>query len=107
MPDEITVQELKAKLDKKEKITLVDVREDAEWEYSHLDGAVHHPMSLLEEENLGPLKAEQNLVLYCRSGGRSLMATHFLKGKGFKSVVSLKRGLKGWAETIDPNLDVF
>lgn len=107
MSNEISVEELKTKLDKKENLTIVDVREDAEWDYSHIDGAIHHPMSLLQEEKFGPLTKDQHLVLYCKAGGRSLRSTLFLKSKGFNHVVSLKGGLTEWANKIDPNMDVF
>jgi rhodanese-related sulfurtransferase len=75
---------------------LVDVRAEHEWEAGRIAGAVHLPLAELAERT-GELDRERPVVLYCRGGTRSTMATDALAEAGFEAA-KLTEGIVGWAE---------
>lgn len=96
---ELTVDDVKAKLDKKETFALVDVREESEWAQDHLPGAVHLGKGILErdiEARIPALDAE--IVLYCGGGFRSALAADNLQKMGYTNVWSMDGGIRGWRE---------
>ena len=102
-PDDITVQELKAKLDAGEHPVLLDVREPVEYQICQLEGATRIPQGQLAEQ-LNRLNTADEIVIYCRSGVRSLQALDFLRRMGFQRVKHLKGGILAWAEEVDPGM---
>ncbi len=74
---------------------LVDVRVDHEWEVGRIAGATHLPLAELAERT-GELDPERPVVLYCRGGTRSSMATDALAAAGFDAV-KLSEGIVGWS----------
>ena len=96
---ELTVDEVKAKLDRREKFILVDVREESEWARDHLPGALHLGKGIIErdiEERIPDLKAP--IVLYCGGGFRSALAADNLQKMGYTNVLSMYGGIRGWRE---------
>src|SRR5438874_9833605 len=96
---ELTVADVKAKLDRGEKFVLVDVREESEWNNGHLPGAVHLGKGIIErdvEQRVPDTKAE--LVLYCGGGFRSALAADNLQKMGYTNVCSMDGGVRGWRE---------
>jgi len=102
---EITPDELKAKLDAKEDLILVDVRESAEFEHGHIGGAHLVPRGIIEAaadtsypKHYPPLSGarHQQIVLYCATSGRSAMAAAVLQMMGFKKVLNLAGGHARW-----------
>ena len=82
---------------------LVDVRVGHEWEAGHIAGATHLPLEELPDR-VGELDRERPVVLYCRGGTRSSMATEALTDAGFDAV-KLSEGIVGWDEAgleLDP-----
>ena len=82
---------------------LVDVRAPHEWEAGRISGAVHLPLDELAER-AGELDAGRPVVLYCRGGNRSSMATEALAESGYDAA-KLTEGIVGWAEAglpLDP-----
>lgn len=75
---------------------LVDVRADHEWEVGRIAGAKHVPLAELAERT-GEIDRDRPVVLYCRGGNRSTMATDALTAAGFDAV-KLSEGIVGWAE---------
>ncbi len=75
---------------------LVDVRADHEWEAGHIAGAVHIPLDELAER-VGEIDRERPVILTCRGGNRSTMATAALAEAGFDAA-KLSEGVVGWAE---------
>jgi rhodanese-related sulfurtransferase len=75
---------------------LVDVRADHEWEAGHIAGATHIPLAELAERT-GELDGDRPVVLYCRGGTRSTMATDALAAAGFEAA-KLSEGIVGWDE---------
>ena len=105
---ELTVEELKARLDRGERPLLVDVREPFEWNIVNLSeyGARLIPLKQLPERE-NELDREREVVLVCRSGARSLNAAEYLLAQGFRNVVNLAGGMRAWAERIDPSMPVY
>ena len=83
-----------------EKHLLVDIREDTEWAAGHAAGAVHMGKGVIERdiETKVPDKSTK-LVLYCGGGSRSALAAWMLKKMGFKNVISLAGGYRGWRQS--------
>ena len=102
--NQISVEELKRKLDAKESFRLIDVREESEYEIAHIEGAVLLPLSELSRKGIQELKPDEELVLHCHHGGRSQRACEFLKTEGFKSVSNLAGGIDAWSQKIDPKV---
>jgi rhodanese-related sulfurtransferase len=96
---ETTADEVKARLDRGEKFTLVDVREESEFAKDHLPGALHLGKGIIErdiEARVPDLNAE--LVLYCGGGFRSALAADNLQKMGYKNVISMDGGIRDWRE---------
>ncbi len=94
---ETTIPELKRRLDAKEAFHLVDVREDHEWAAGHIPGAMHLSRGIIErdiEEKLPNREAE--ILLYCGGGYRSALVADNLQKMGYKHVVSVDGGWRGW-----------
>jgi hydroxyacylglutathione hydrolase len=79
----------------RENIQVIDVRAPDEWSRGHLPGAIHIPLAALPER-VGELDASKPIVLHCKGGGRSSIATSFLQSKGLSSVSNLAGGYEGW-----------
>jgi adenylyltransferase/sulfurtransferase len=102
---EITPRELKARLDAGDKVTIIDVREPFEWEIANLEahGARLIPLGEIEER-IGELDPGAELVIQCRSGGRSAHAAAFLRENGFERVHNLNGGILAWSDEVDPSV---
>lgn len=96
---EVTVEEVKPRLDAGEKPLIVDVREESEWAAGHLPGAVHLGKGILERdiEKLVPDTGTE-LILYCGGGYRSALAAESLVRMGYSNVCSMDGGVRGWRE---------
>ncbi|HET7417515.1 MAG TPA: rhodanese-like domain-containing protein [Solirubrobacterales bacterium] len=75
---------------------LIDVRADHEWEAGRIAGAEHLPLPELPQR-IGELDQDRPVVVYCRGGNRSSMATAALADAGFDAV-KLSDGIVGWSE---------
>ena len=96
---ETTVDDVKAKLDRKEKFLLIDVREESEYAKDHLPGAVHLGKGIIErdiEERVPDHNAM--MILYCGGGFRSALAADNLQKMGYTHVISMDGGIRGWRE---------
>ncbi len=102
---EVTVQELKSKIDQNEDFQLIDVRETFEYELSNLDG-LNIPLSgiLLEADKVSK---DKPVIIQCRSGKRSAQAVMLLEQQGFDNLANLKGGILAWQAEIDPEIDVY
>jgi adenylyltransferase/sulfurtransferase len=105
VPD-ISVQELKQRLDAGEALQLVDVREPWECAIVSLPAARQIPLQQLPQR-LQELSKEGAVVAMCKSGGRSRRAAQFLQSAGFSQVVNLAGGIDAWIEEIDPTLPSY
>jgi rhodanese-related sulfurtransferase len=96
---EVTIDEVKAKLDRREKFLLIDVREESEYAADHLPGAVHLGKGIIERD-VEARVPDQNtpMVLYCGGGFRSALAADNLQKMGYTLVLSMDGGIRGWRE---------
>ena len=102
---EITVKELHA-LDAEDKRPLVvDVRQPEEYEIGNINGALI-PLGELPDrlDELESHRNDEQIVVHCRSGGRSGRAVEFLQSQGFTNVVNLKGGILAWSAEVDPSV---
>jgi rhodanese-related sulfurtransferase len=94
---EVTVDQVKAKLDRGEKFYLVDVREESEWAKDHLPKAIFLGKGIIErdiEQKIPETGAE--IVLYCGGGFRSALAADNLQKMGYSNVSSMDGGIRDW-----------
>ncbi|HXS69750.1 MAG TPA: rhodanese-like domain-containing protein [Candidatus Polarisedimenticolia bacterium] len=100
---EADFRDIKKRLDAGEKMILVDTREDNEWSKGHIPGAVHLGKGVIERdvETTIPDK-NATLVLYCGGGFRSALAADNLQKMGYKNVISMDGGWRGWTESNFP-----
>lgn len=96
---ETTVAEVKSRLDRGDRLALVDVREDGEYAGDHLPGAVHLGKGVLERDIEAQFPdTSTELILYCGGGFRSVLAAEALLRMGYENVVSMDGGMRGWRE---------
>lgn len=96
----ITVQELKQRLDKGDKIVLIDVREPWEFATAKIEGAILIPLATIPR-SLDKIDRNAEIVCHCHHGMRSADATAFLQQQGFKSVKNLVGGIDAWSLHVD------
>lgn len=96
---ECTVDDIKARLDRGEKLTIVDVREESEFAAGHLPRAIHLSKGIIERdvESRFPDPTTE-LVLYCGGGFRSALAADNLQKMGYTKVISMDGGFRVWRE---------
>jgi rhodanese-related sulfurtransferase len=102
---EITVQELKDKMDNGDDFQLIDVREDFEYETSNIGGLLIPLGGILIEAD--KVSKDKPVVVMCRSGKRSAAAIMQLEQKGFTNLYNLQGGILAWAQEIDPDIIVY
>ena len=100
---EISAKELKAKMDRKEKILVLDVREPNEFQINRIPGAKLIPLGNVPER-VHELDSADEIVVNCHFGGRSAKAVQFLQKMGFKKVTNLAGGIDAWSTDVDPSV---
>ena len=94
---ETTVDEVKARMDRKETFTLVDVREESEYAKDHLPGAMHLGKGIIERDIEQKVPDTSTpLILYCGGGFRSALAADNLQKMGYTNVLSMDGGIRDW-----------
>lgn len=91
----IGAETLRVELKSKTPPLLIDVREPSEHVGGAIEGDKNVPLGELPQR-YGELPKDKPIVIYCRSGGRSMRAVSFLQEQGFKNVRSLSGGYEGW-----------
>ncbi len=102
MSPDITVAELKTKMDNQEKFLLLDVREQMEFDTFNLNGMLIPLGSLMSRMDEIEDFQDQEVIVHCRSGARSATAKHILQQAGFKNVKNLLGGVLAWIEMESP-----
>src|SRR5476651_2821066 len=102
---EISVQELKEKIDNGEDFQLIDVREDFEYETSNIGGLLIPLGGILIETD--KIEKDKPVVVMCRSGKRSAAAIMQLENQGFTNLYNLIGGITAWSQEIDPTMQVY
>lgn len=103
--NEISVEDLKARLDRGDDLELVDVREPHESEIVSIGGKLI-PLRELPDRTQ-ELSATKEIIVYCKSGERSARAVKFLRGVGFRRAKNMRGGIQAWATRIDRSLPVY
>jgi adenylyltransferase/sulfurtransferase len=98
---EITSVELKERLDRGDALKIVDVREPNEYQINKIAGSVLIPLGDVPSR-YRELNPDDEIVVQCKSGGRSAKAADFLRSVGFKRVLNLKGGILDWIDKVDP-----
>lgn len=96
---ECTCEDVRQRQEAREPVTLIDVREDREWEKGRLPGALHMGRGILERdvESRFP-DHDTELVLYCGGGFRSALSAESLQKMGYRRVISMDGGWRRWNE---------
>ena len=103
---EITATELKAKIDRGDDFTLVDVREPYEYAIGSIPGSKLIPLATVSSR-ANELDPEQEIVLQCKGGVRSAQALEILRTQGFTKLINLKGGITAWSNDVDPTVPKY
>ncbi len=99
---EITAVDLKKRLDRGDKLTLVDVREPNEYQINRIPGTVLIPLGEVDRRYT-ELNKDDEIVVSCKVGSRSARAADILRSKGFRRVLNLRGGIIAWIDQVDPS----
>jgi adenylyltransferase/sulfurtransferase len=103
---EITVDDFKARLDRGEKVFILDVRNPNEFQICRIPNSSLLPLPELAQR-LGEVPRDREVVVHCKSGMRSAKAIQFLREQGLTNVTNLRGGIQAWAERIDPSMPKY
>jgi rhodanese-related sulfurtransferase len=96
---ECTVADVKQRIDAGETLNVIDVREESEYAKGHIPGAVHLGKGVIERDVESKFPdANTELVLYCGGGFRSALAADNLGKMGYRNVISMDGGWRGWTD---------
>jgi molybdopterin/thiamine biosynthesis adenylyltransferase/rhodanese-related sulfurtransferase/molybdopterin converting factor small subunit len=104
--DEITVAELKEKMERGDKFTLLDVREPYEYAIAKINGSKLVPLGTVHDR-LHEFDSAEEIVLQCKSGRRSMEALQIFRTAGFKKLKNLHGGILAWSDEIDPSVPKY
>lgn len=97
--EQVSVEEVHDTLSSSESVTVVDVREPAEWEEGHIPDAKHIPRGVLEYHAADQLpEKDARIVVHCALGGRGALAAKSLQEMGYTNVANMEGGVKAWRE---------
>jgi molybdopterin/thiamine biosynthesis adenylyltransferase/rhodanese-related sulfurtransferase/molybdopterin converting factor small subunit len=99
---EITAEDLKARLDRKDDLVVLDVREPFEVQIARIADSTVIPLGDLPKR-VGELDPSKTLVVHCKVGGRSAKAVQFLREQGFSKAINLRGGILSWIDKVDPS----
>jgi molybdopterin/thiamine biosynthesis adenylyltransferase/rhodanese-related sulfurtransferase len=102
----ISAAELKAKLDRRDKFVLVDVREPYEYDICRIPGSRLIPLGQLPAR-MSELDSADEIVLQCKSGARSARALKLLQEAGFGKLWNVEGGIAAWADEVDPSVPKY
>ncbi|EKX34994.1 hypothetical protein GUITHDRAFT_155611 [Guillardia theta CCMP2712] len=105
VPLEISVMEAKAELNKPEdeKPVLLDVREQDEFEFCRIPGAIHIPLSEMKLRQ-DEVPKDKPVLVYCHHGARSMQVVRYLRTRGWRQVTNVEGGIEAWSVEIDPSV---
>jgi rhodanese-related sulfurtransferase len=94
-------QKLQQTLLDKTPLLLLDVREDGEFAYAHIEGSLHIPLGQIPSR-IDELNPDQDIVVICHHGVRSQQACQYLQQTGFTRLYNLQGGIDAWSVACDP-----
>jgi len=102
---QITVTELKKRIDSGENFVLLDVREPFEYQIANIGGKLIPQNDV--PQRLGEIDRDRPVVVHCKAGGRSQRIAEFLKQSGYNDVVNVSGGILAWADQVDPSVPKY
>jgi adenylyltransferase/sulfurtransferase len=102
---QITVKDLKRRIDAGEDVFILDVREPYEYQIANIGGKLIPQNDV--PQRLAEIDRDREIVVQCKSGGRSQRIAEFLKQSGYPSVVNLAGGILAWSDEIDPKVQKY
>jgi adenylyltransferase/sulfurtransferase len=102
---QITVKELKRRIDAGEAVQLIDVREPYEYQIAQIGGKLIPQNDV--PQRLGEIDRDREVVVHCKSGGRSQRIAEFLKQSGYPRVANVAGGILAWSDEIDPKVQKY
>ncbi len=106
MIKQLSPAEVKNILDRGENVRLIDVREKWEYDLAKIENSELMPLSNFSQ-HFSELKPEDNLIIYCHTGGRSFQVCAYLVQSGFKNVSNLDGGIRAWSNEIDSSVPLY
>lgn len=100
---QLSATELKNKIQQNDKLLLLDVREPHEYQYARIADSVLIPLNQIPNR-LGELDPQQEIVVICHHGMRSLQAANYLVQSGYKNIANLTGGIDAWSCTCDSSV---
>ncbi len=107
MEYEITPEEVKARLDRKDSFTLLDVREPWEFQAAHIEGSTLMPMGDVPSRAHQELDPDEDVVVVCHHGVRSMNVTVWLRQQGFEKAQSMRGGIDAWSRQVDGKVPLY
>ena len=107
---EIAVEQVKKMMDEKHAFKLIDVREPSEYGICKIEGATLIPLGDIEAKDttlLNGLSPDDEIVLHCKAGVRSMKALKALEEMGFHNLKSMRGGINEWSEKIDSSVPLY
>jgi rhodanese-related sulfurtransferase len=96
---ETNVDAVKERMDRGEKLTIVDVREESEYARDHLPGAIHLGKGIIERDMESRFPdTSTEVILYCGGGFRSALSADALQKMGYTNVISMDGGIRDWRD---------
>jgi adenylyltransferase/sulfurtransferase len=102
---QISVKELKQRLDAGEDVQLIDVREPYEYQIAQIGGKLIPQNDVANR--LNEIDRDREVVVHCKSGGRSQRIAEFLKQAGYEKVANVAGGITAWSDEIDPKVPKY
>lgn len=107
MDHEISPEDVKTKLDRAEALTLLDVREPWEFETARIASAKLMPMGDVPSRAHQELDPDEDIVVVCHHGVRSLNVTNWLRQQGFEKAQSMRGGIDAWSRQVDQKVPLY
>jgi adenylyltransferase/sulfurtransferase len=102
---QLTVKELKQRIDAGEEVYILDVREPFEYQIANIGGKLIPQNDV--PQRLAEIDREREIIVQCKSGGRSQKIAEFLKQSGYPRVINLAGGILAWSDEIDPKVPKY
>jgi len=102
---QLTVKELKRRIDAGEDVQLIDVREPYEYQIAQIGGKLIPQNDV--PNRLAEIDRDREVIVHCRSGARSQRIAEFLQQAGYPNVVNLAGGILAWSDEIDPSVQKY
>jgi adenylyltransferase/sulfurtransferase len=102
---QLSVQELKQRIDAGQDVYIIDVREPFEYQIANIGGKLIPQNDV--PQRLAEIDRDREVIVQCKSGGRSRRIAEFLQQQGYSRVVNLAGGILAWSDQIDPKVPKY